>query len=303
MTTFAKYTAPYNCDAVEISPNKESVFVGMYEYEESSSSREGGFLMMNSQGELEQTLTTVDYGCLDAKWTSDTEIVIACSDGIIRTYSTVSKSIVAEVALVDSPTSANTANILMTIDVEAETTAAISAKGQLSLLRNNTILSQWEAHSPVIESWTCALNKEATIVATGSDDCCLKFWDTRSEELIFSNSKSHRMGTTCIEFIRENEVLSGSYDDRIRKFDMRNLTQPIIEYKSIGGIWRMKPIDNILLVAACYGGCQVINFDDFTPIVAEYTLHESMAYGIGALSKNTAVSCSFYDKQILYWNY
>ena len=302
--TIKRYTAPHNCDSVEVNPSKSRAFVGMYEYEESSASRGGGFLIMSSEGELVHNHSTPNYGCLDAKWISDSDIAFACSDGLIRTYSTFSNSVSSEVPVVPHPSPTNTANILMTIDVVKETTAVITAKGELILVKEGQVVTRWEAHSPIIESWTCALRPDANLVATGSDDCSLRFWDTRSQELVLSNTKSHRMGTTCIEFLGESEVLSGSYDDRIRKFDLRNLSEPILEFKSIGGIWRLKPTEsNHLMVAACYGGCQVVDLTDFSPVVSRYVEHESMAYGIDSISADTGVSCSFYDKQILYWKY
>jgi WD40 repeat protein len=109
------------------------------------------------------------------------------------------------------------------------------------------------------------------------------------------------MGTTCVEFLDENTLLSGCYDDRIRKFDLRHLAVPVSEFKSIGGIWRMKPHSGKLYVAACYGGCQVLRLDTFD-LVEEYKGHESMVYGIGALGDSNVVSCSFYDKSIRFWN-
>jgi diphthamide biosynthesis protein 7 len=185
--------------------------------------------------------------------------------------------------------------------------ATITAKGELS------IVSDWaaepvkvQAHSPILESWSCALSPDTKLVGTGSDDCVLKIWDSRclKEGPSIQNEKSHSMGVTCIEFLQgdSHHLLTGSYDDRIRRFDLRNLSQPVLERKTIGGVWRLKPWENDrLFVAACYGGCTVVRMDDFEPIVTNYTEHQSMAYGIGALSINCVVSCSFYDKLVQFW--
>jgi hypothetical protein len=81
------------------------------------------------------------------------------------------------------------------------------------------------------------------------------------------------------------------------------MSHPVIEKKTIGGVWRLKPREDQLFVAACYGGCVVVGSVDFEPLVTEYTEHESMAYGIGALSNNSAVSCSFYDKLVQFWSF
>lgn len=297
-----KIDAPFNCDSIEVNPSTDTIFVGMYEYEESSSSRCGGFLILDAKGD-EISRIVSDYGCLDAKWLSYDLITIACSDGVIRNYSKSLDTIVQEIPIVSKPSSSDTSNIIMTIDSVYGRTATITAKGQLVLTKDAVLIRQWEAHSPVIESWCCGLNPDASVVVSGSDDCSLKFWDTNSQDLLHHDLRNHSMGTTCIEFLDNNMLLSGSYDDRIRLFDMRNLADPVKEVKSIGGIWRLKPFSNRLFVAACYGGCQILELDTLEPIVTEYTGHESMAYGIGALNLNKAVSCSFYDKSIQFWEF
>ena len=294
--------APSNCDSVEVNPSSNTIFIGMYEYEESSSSRGGGFLILDAKGD-EKSRIVSDYGCLDAKWLSDDLITIACSDGLIRNYSKSLDKIVQEIPIVSKPSSSDTSNIIMTIDSVNGITAIITANGRLALTRDAVVTRQWEAHSPVLESWCCGLNPDASVVVTGSDDCSLKFWDTTSQDLLHHDKRNHRMGTTCIEFLDNNMLLSGSYDDCIRLFDMRNLAEPVNGVKSIGGIWRLKPFYNRLLVAACYGGCQILELDTLEPIVAEYTGHDSIAYGIGALDLNRAVSCSFYDKSIQFWEF
>ena len=297
-----KLTAPFNCDSVEINGDLDTIFVGMYEYEESSSTRGGGFLILDKDGQVQRT-NTADFGCLDAKWITDDLIIIACSDGVVRIYSVGTDSIVSELPVVDAPSSTNTANIIMTIDTAEDVTAIITAKGQLSIIKDSAVVHAWEAHSPVMESWCCGFNPSASVVVSGSDDCSLRFWDAKNGELIATNAKSHRMGTTCVEFINEHELFSGSYDDRIRKFDMRMMSEPLLEFKSIGGIWRLKPLDGLLYVAACYGGCQILTMDELKPVVQEYSGHESMAYGIGPLGDNTVVSCSFYDKSVHLWTF
>jgi len=246
-----------------------------------------------------------EWGALDACWT-DTEnrIVLASSDGIVRVYDCTEMSnpiCSGEIKAVDIPGSEKTENILMTIDAKGDMWSTITAKGEIALFRESHLISRFDAHSNVIESWACSLSPDTTMVASGSDDCSLKIWDTRTNELVMQNTRSHMMGTTCLEFMSDTDILTGSYDDRIRRFDLRSLREPVTERKSIGGIWRLKPFGDRLFVAACYGGCSVVNINDFNPIASEYTEHESMAYGIGVLDCDLAVSCSFYDKLVSYW--
>ena len=305
--TIHSVNLPHNCDSVEINHARDRVFVGMYEYEESSSSRGGGFAMLDREGEVRHVYVNKDWGALDACWSSrDDTIVVASSDGIVRVYDCTdidNPACVGETQAVQTPGSDKTENILMTIDMKGNMWSTITAKGELALFRDGNVISRIEAHSRIIESWACSLTHDTNMVASGSDDCALKIWDTRTSELVMQNTKSHTMGTTCLEFMSDTEILTGSYDDRIRRFDIRHIKEPVTERKSIGGIWRLKPCGNRIFVAACYGGCSVVDFADFRPIVSEYTKHESMAYGIGALEESCAVSCSFYDKLVTYWDF
>jgi diphthamide biosynthesis protein 7 len=133
----------------------------------------------------------------------------------------------------------------------------------------------------------------------------MKVWDARSSDLVHQDKRSHSMGVTCLEFLSDNIILTGSYDERIRKFDLRNPSVPLVEFKSIGGIWRLKPCEKYLLVAACYGGCQILAEDEcsYKYVVPEYKGHDSMAYGIASLGEGKAVSCSFYDRSVQFWSF
>lgn len=293
---------PFNADSVEVSPDLSSIFVGMYEYDEASSTRGGGFMILDSEGNLKLEEKT-EYGCLDAKWVSNDIISIACSDGFLRWFSYADDNVFHETPCVLAPNSNDTSNIIMTIDTVQENTACITAKGQLLFLKNTDVVQSWQAHSPVFESWCCALNPSGNIVVSGSDDCSLNYWDTRSCELILSDKRNHRMGTTAVEFLSDVTLLSGSYDEYIREFDIRNQSTPVREIKSIGGIWRIKPFEDKLYVAACYGGCQVLRLTNLEIILPFYSGHQSMAYGIGALGNSQAASCSFYDKSVQIWSF
>ena len=299
-------SAPFNCDSVEVNDSLDTVFVGMYQYEESTLERGGGFLITNSNGDI-LAEGNHDFSCLDAKWIDTTTIALACSDGVLRVLNTERNEITSNLPVVDLPSSADTSNILMTVDSVLDCTATITAKGKLCIVKDFlTLESSWQAHSDVMESWCCALSPTAQLVASGSDDCCMKVWDVRSSDLVHLDKRNHSMGVTCLEFLSENIILSGSYDERVRKFDLRNPSVPISEFRSIGGIWRLKPYKNLLLVAACYGGCQVLtetNSETYVPVVPEYKGHDSMAYGIGCLGDSSAVSCSFYDKSIQFWSF
>jgi WD40 repeat protein len=299
MTTLQTLSTPFNCDCVEINPTRrDRALIGMYEYEESSASRGGGFLLVDRDGAVTDSVTGPDWGVLDAQWFDDEIVLMACSDGVIRRWS---RSGLSEFP-VEEP-GGGVGSILMTVDLCPATGRAvtISAKGRVSLLSpDGAVTGTWEAHSPVIESWMAAVRGDT--VVTGSDDCSLRVWDARSQSLVAQNTRTHGAGTTVARFLSDTTILSGSYDERIRRFDLRNLASPVEEVRSIGGIWRLKPFHDLLLVAACYGGCEIRSLADLSPAGGPYTEHESMVYGIDCFERDRVVSCSFYDKSVRFWH-
>eukprot|EP00914_Ancora_sagittata_P022994 GHVO01045649.1.p1 GENE.GHVO01045649.1~~GHVO01045649.1.p1 ORF type:complete len:360 (+),score=45.49 GHVO01045649.1:67-1146(+) len=183
---------------------------------------------------------------------------------------------------------------------------------------------KWVAHEKS-EVWAVAIADE-NVVATGADDCAMKLWDTRmSHEPASVNKREHESGVTALYFSGETTLLSGSYDERIRIWDRRSLARPVTDFKSIGGVWRIRENPkhpNHLLVSGCYGGCQELSFDgketlaEISNIKAEST---SLFYGIAASdisklprsvdhenmfrcdSDVVRLSCSFFERRIALW--
>lgn len=133
---------------------------------------------------------------------------------------------------------------------------------------------------------------------------------------------------------------SGSYDEKVRVWDSRSLRDPLSTTPTGGGVWRLKwhpnPSKGNLLLAACmHAGVRVLSMgvgpsdplvsgelepspaelekgsiDEGGRVVATYTRHESMAYGVdwcrlsSSLQCPQAViaSCSFYDSLLCLWS-
>ncbi|CAG8558575.1 9542_t:CDS:2 [Ambispora leptoticha] len=104
---------------------------------------------------------------------------------------------------------------------------------------------QWKAHD--FEAWIGAFNYWSTnLVYTGGDDCRLKGWDLRMKSFspLFNSS---------------------SYDEHILLWDTRNMSCPLTEHITDGGVWRLKwhPTRSDLLLAACmYNGARVLKIDN-----------------------------------------
>ena len=187
------------------------------------------------------------------------------------------------------------------------------------------------------EVWACCWingknNSSSESFMTGADDCKLKGWDLRtscSNPIFAVGDEEHSAGVTCICYHPRNEFIfaSGSYDEKVRLWDIRKLdcrnretNVPLAFIENCGGTWRLKwhPVDDDkLLVAGMHKGCKILHLDGFssgvemceisikTNVVKSFTAHESMAYGADWVRDNEnsykIASCSFYDHQAFIW--
>lgn len=73
------------------------------------------------------------------------------------------------------------------------------------------------------------------VLYSGADDSKLKGWDSRVGEdaVMWCNSKEHKAGVCCIapNPFKEHVVVSGSYDEFARFWDVRNLSAPTMRAK------------------------------------------------------------------------
>ena len=178
----------------------------------------------------------------------------------------------------------------------------------------------WSAHN--FEAWICAFDDwNSNVLYTGGDDTMFHTFDIRCPKEAFktSTNKSHLAGVTC--FLshpkRENCLLTGSYDEKLRYFDTRSLKQPVAEINLGGGIWRIKsnPFDSNMILTACmYHNFSVVKLMEhssnflLTGVLEE---HSSICYGSdwnyqSGLDYNFyTATCSFYDHKLCLckWNF
>ena len=181
-------------------------------------------------------------------------------------------------------------------------------------------VQEWKAHD--FELWTTCFDlHQPQLVYTGSDDCKFCCWDMRDNpsKMVFQNSMVHKMGVCCIAKSPSdpNTILTGSYDECLRVWDLRSISRPINEISVClgGGVWRIKhhPFVSGLVLAACmHNGFAIVNIEGEKPEVVEtYNQHGSLAYGAdwqkekllpGGKTKSTVLAtCSFYDRLLRIW--
>ncbi|KAK9508792.1 hypothetical protein O3M35_006263 [Rhynocoris fuscipes] len=174
----------------------------------------------------------------------------------------------------------------------------------------------WKLHQ--FEAWIVAFNYWNTnVFFSGGDDCKLHCFDIRVGRTTISNT-THTAGVTSMQMSpkQENTLVSGSYDEKILLWDIRNMKIPINSLDVGGGVWRLKwesKMGHEICASCMYFGSVVVN-ESNTEIIAEYKEHKSINYGIdwSLLSEekiyqnlnidkcedfkcNLITVCSFYD--------
>ncbi|KAL8037321.1 hypothetical protein ABFX02_11G031400 [Erythranthe guttata] len=198
----------------------------------------------------------------------------------------------------------------------AKSMAVGHSNGSISIVSLNeseiNLLQEFKAHD--FEVWAASFDiQQPKLVYTGSDDCKFTGWDLRDNpsNLVFQNKKTHKMGICCIAKspFDQNTLLTGSYDECLRIWDVRNISMPVCE-SSIslgGGVWRIKhhPIKSGLVLSACmHNGFAVVKFEGGEiRVVERYNKHGSLAYGADwQRGESRAVAtCSFYDRLVRVW--
>ncbi|KAI0511635.1 hypothetical protein KFK09_012265 [Dendrobium nobile] len=183
------------------------------------------------------------------------------------------------------------------------------------------ITQSWAAHE--YETWTVLFDScQSQLLYTGSDDCSFSCWDLRqksSSSMVFRNSKTHKMGVCSIAQCPSDPtmLLTGSYDEFLRVWDVRCISRPVMENSVClgGGVWRLKyhPLIGGLALAACmHNGFAIVKIDgENINILETYTKHDSLAYGAdwqraacvddGNKSGLLVATCSFYDRLLRIW--
>ncbi|XP_072932257.1 diphthine methyltransferase isoform X1 [Epargyreus clarus] len=166
-------------------------------------------------------------------------------------------------------------------------------------------IDTWKAHG--FEAWVAAFNYWNTnIFYSGGDDCGFKSFDVRMPEPVTSN-RTHEAGVTAVRshIEVEHQLLTGSYDEKVRLWDTRNLKRSVTDNNVSGGVWRLKwhPYCGSVILAACmYGGFRTLRNDGEISVIGEYLEHDSIAYGADWSFSNDysaevslIATCSFYD--------
>lgn len=121
------------------------------------------------------------------------------------------------------------------------------------------------------------------------------------------------MGVCSIQdsLFDENLLVTGSYDENVRLWDKRNMISPLSTCNVGGGVWRLKwnpsaTHKDLIASASMPGGASILKVTEALQLETTflYTAHQSLTYGIDwdPAAEGGIASCSFYDKQLHFWN-
>ena len=324
-------------DSIEWCPNRSDVFAcGTYLYNPENTTREGSIYLCRYDA-LNKTIDILQHqkstGVLDLKWIECTpENLFLSTVTALGQLSLYSPTDLTQPLISEAVTNDQTIALSQSwFHHDNNHYALISdQQGYLNICEltgnNGLRFSQsWLAHE--YECWTCAWDQyDPNIVYSGADDTLLKIWDIRQCQTPTHINRKHPMGICSININEKNsnEFLTGSFDEYLRQWDKRNLTNPIKTVKLGGGVWKIRAhpcsTDQLLLCACMHNGFVIINLTT-EMIVCHYKEHSSLAYGCDWQCKevstdplpesmdegkdirmeNVIVSCSFYDKTVHVW--
>ncbi|XP_052174691.1 uncharacterized protein LOC127789760 [Diospyros lotus] len=329
-----------NADAVEFCPHESLHHVlaaSTYTLQEGDKpSRSGSISLFNvdaDMGRLELFHRVETAGIFDIKWSPDGAnigplLAQADADGYVRIHCLECCSNGSEAKgnfLSEITGEQVSSSMCLCLDWNPSATSISVglSDGSVSIISLQEskldVLQEWKAHE--FELWATSFDiDQPQLVYTGSDDCKFSCWDLREcpSNLVFQNSKIHKMGVCCISKSPSNPhtLLTGSYDEFLRAWDVRSISKPINETSLClgGGVWRIKPHPSVpaLVLAACmHNGFAVVKIEGEKANVTEiFSKHDSLAYGAdwqrGEFCKegkrsSIIATCSFYDRLLRIW--
>ena len=122
--------------------------------------------------------------------------------------------------------------------------------------------------------------------------------------------------------LSNNVLITGSYDEKVVLFDIRNFPKELKSIKTEHSVWDMKQSclnsKNLLLMSSIYEGFNIWEIEPDNDYNMKHILrlpvtknkdifHGTIVYGIDIQKKDNnsidILSCSFYDNLMMYWNY
>lgn len=148
------------------------------------------------------------------------------------------------------------------------------------------------------ELWTTTWHNDGKYVISGGEDALLKIWDIRCDNRQpVSVNLSHESGVTFTKAEADFYLVTGSYDEKIRRFDYRCLKQPILQSNLGGGVWNVEETSEAKFLAACmFNGWALLDKTTFAVLEQEVDIGKTTLYGATECGDPSLIaSCTFSD--------
>eukprot|EP01086_Lenisia_limosa_P011577 TRINITY_DN3777_c0_g1_i1.p1 TRINITY_DN3777_c0_g1~~TRINITY_DN3777_c0_g1_i1.p1 ORF type:complete len:183 (-),score=23.35 TRINITY_DN3777_c0_g1_i1:79-603(-) len=148
------------------------------------------------------------------------------------------------------------------------------------------MVANWKYHE--FEAWATAFNDwNINSIYSGGDDCKFCIWDLRCPLIRPMSMFRADQGVCLIQQspFDENLVAVGSYDEKLRIFDVRKPRQPVSEFQGCGGLWRTKwhpTRRNTIATASMHGGFSVYDISKDDGDIKSVALEDPNHLGYGA---------------------
>lgn len=319
------------------SQNSNILACATYYLDKELNQRLGNLYMleMSQDKNSVQVINSLNYatsGILDFKWISHDNLVTIDSNNNLKLLNfDQENSLIKEIEQI----SPSQNSIGLTLDFKKNNDASFKILSSDTLGYLNLVNIDNQQFNPVknfkahdLEVWSVLIDKnDDNIIYSGADDCVLKMWDLREPDhkqsgqcKVFEGGicsiilpQRNDANLTCLNGYSTNNILCGSYDERIYVLDKRNLKKSLNQSEKLdGGVWKMKLHSNKnLFVCACmHTGLHVINSESLKSELY-YDKHgvNNLAYGcdwkpsIGSLNPKSDIiaSCSFYNHELRIW--
>jgi len=255
--------------------SKQHLAVGMYEALENDHTstndrnRKGCVSIFEwNNTDLKLLVSADSSGILELAWLNEEKIAAVSSAGDLRLFNFNEES---NSLLEAGIFKVSLDGMLLSFDHSGSSGKFIASdsKGSAFLLdKFCKVIRSWHAHSfhdAPVEAWKIRYAADQDSVCySGGDDSKLKVWDFRTELIEpVIQVNFHKAGVVEILPQEDRLLLSGSYDDRIALWDLRNVRKPMSDLNLHGGVWRISPhpnFDRTAAVACMYHGFALVNW-------------------------------------------
>ncbi|KAL0212543.1 hypothetical protein RCL1_006169 [Eukaryota sp. TZLM3-RCL] len=270
-----------------------TAFVGTYQLQEDRSYTGSidTLLLSSSPSPTLSTTLLFDSGVFDIVHHNDR--LYSC-----HTNGSIKRFLPSSTGLISQDINKVSSSTLTSLSFCNDTLFLSAANGDIIRCNSATLEPTNTIQSHSYDSW-CVLGLDSSTCLSGGDDAKLNVNDFRSNSVTTSFDFHEAGVTSLLASQRESVFFSGSYDDYLIEFDLRNKKRPINKTKLPGGVWDIFPTTfspDHLACVCMYGGAVLLNNE--RQVVWNSATNDQLIYGFDVLSDGSCLIADFYGKSV-----